>query len=176
MNNPLLKSVRLLAAIALVLPISSCAGSSQLLNLPSDSTGRSLNSPAAEQDPQITGRYIVFASDRGRSQDIYLYDLTNRRLIDLPGLNALDAIASHPSVSQNGRYIAFAATRQGESDIYLYNRDTRQTRNLTANLRADVRNPAISADGNRIAFQSSNNGQWDIQVYDRSGKPLKLPR
>jgi len=170
MNN---KQTLFIVAIATLL--TSCVGPSRLLNLPFDATGRAINSPFAERDPQISGRYLVFTSDRGRSQDIYLYDLTNQQLIDLPGINALDAIASHPSISQDGRYIVFVAHRQGESNIYLYNRETRQLRNLTTNLRAEVRNPVISADGRRIAFQTSSRGQWDIRVYDRAGKPLKLP-
>jgi Tol biopolymer transport system component len=104
-----------------------------------------------------------------------LYDATTRSLIDLPGLNALDTIASHPAVSEDGQIIVFAATRQGRSGIYLYNRETRQLRNITENLQAEVRNPTISADGSTIAFESGKNGQWDILVYDRSGKPLDLP-
>jgi Tol biopolymer transport system component len=139
---------------------------------PFDPSGRSLNSPFADQSPQMAGRYMVFVSDRRGSQDIYLYDLTGQRLIDLPGLNALDMIASHPSVSADGKFIVFAGIRQGLSGIYLYNRDTRQLRNLTATLRAAVRNPSISADGRRIAFESSTNGQWDVVVYDRSGQPI----
>jgi Tol biopolymer transport system component len=87
----------------------------------------------------------------------------------------LDAIASHPAVTEDGNTIVFAAIRQGRSGIYLYNRVTLQLRNLTENLRAEVRNPTISADGSTIAFESSQNGRWEIVVYDRSGKPLNLP-
>ncbi len=169
------RSLFLSAAIAVTGLLTSCTSYGQLLDFPFDPAGRSLNSLQSELTPQVTGRYIVFVSDRRGSQDIYLYDATERRLIDLPGLNALDAIASHPAVSKDGNTIVFAATRQGRSDIYLYNRETRQLRNLTENLQAEVRNPTISADGRTIAFESSENGQWDIVVYDRSGKPLDLP-
>ncbi|MBR8840206.1 MAG: PD40 domain-containing protein, partial [Stigonema ocellatum SAG 48.90 = DSM 106950] len=61
---------------------------------------------------------------------------------------------------------------QGRSAIILYDRETRQSRNLTANLQAEVRNPTISADGKKIAFESSVNGQWDSLVYNRSGQAL----
>lgn len=165
----------LLVAIALSSLLTSCTGSVRLLDFPFDPAGRSLNSSLSELTPQVTGRYIVFISDRRGTQDVYLYDATARSLIDLPGLNTLDAIASHPAMSEDGRTIVFAAIRQGRSGIYLYNRETRQLRNLTENLPAEVRNPTISADGSTIAFESSKNGQWDILIYDRSGKPLDLP-
>ncbi len=134
-----------------------------------------MNSPFAEMQPAIAGRYIVFASDRRSSQDIYLYDTVIRNLIEVPGLNTLDMSASNPVISENGRYIAYVGARSGLTDIYLYDRDTRQARNLTENLKAEVRHPSISADGNAIAFQSSANGQWDIVVYNRFGQPITQP-
>lgn len=158
-----------------VLAVSSVLGgcsTAYLVNTPFDPGGRSLNSPFAELTPRISGRYIVFASDRRSSQDIYLYDTTTRNLIELPGLNAIDVIESSPAISESGRYIVFAGSREGRSSIYLYDRDTRQLRNLTENLRAQVRNPTISADGNTIAFESSATGQWDILLYNRAGQPI----
>lgn len=164
-----------LAAFASAGLLSSCTSYPRLLNYPFDPGGRSLNSAAEELSPQISGRYIVFTSDRRGSQDVYLFDMLDGRLIDLPGLNAFDTIASDPAISQNGNYIVFAASRQGRLAIFLYDRETRQLRNLTANLQAEVRHPTISADGNTIAFESSANGQWDILVYDRFGQPLNVP-
>lgn len=125
--------------------------------------------------PAIAGRYIVFASDRRGSQDIYLYDTVGRNLVDVPGLNTLDVSESSPVISENGRYIAYVGARGGLTDVYLYDRDTRQARNLTGALNAEVRSPSISADGNAIAFQSSVNGQWDILVYNRFGQPIAQP-
>ncbi|MGI8500702.1 MAG: TolB family protein [Hassallia sp.] len=161
--------------LALTGLLSGCVGYPRLLSYPFDPGGRSLNSSASELNPQISGRYIVFTSDRRGSQDVYMFDMVTRNLIDLPGLNSLDAIASHPSADDDGRFIVFVASRQGRSAIFLYDRETRQSRNLTANLQAEVRNPTISADGSRISFESSFNGQWDIFVYDRSGQRLNIP-
>lgn len=162
--------------VALTGLLTSCTESVRLLDYGFDPGGRSLNSAASELTPQVTGRYIVFISDRRGSQDVYLYDITERRLIDLPGLNALNAIASHPAISEDGKSIVFAASREGRSAIYLYNRETAQLQNLSENLRAEVRNPTISADGSTIAFESSQNGKWEIAVYNRSGQPLDLPK
>jgi Tol biopolymer transport system component len=162
--------------IALSSLLSSCAGYPQVLNFPYDPGGRSLNSPTSELTPQIAAsRYIAFVSDRNGSQDVYLFDALSRGLIDLPGLNSLNEIASHPSVSQDGRYLVFAASSNGKSEIYLYDRETQQKRSISTKIAAEVRNPTISADGNKIAFEVATDGQWDIYVCDRSGEPLDLP-
>ncbi|MGV2830070.1 TolB family protein [Myxosarcina sp. GI1(2024)] len=155
--------------------IGGCGGYPRLLNFPFDTRGRSLNSPALEVQPQISSQFIVFVSDRNGSQDIYLYDAQQRRLVDLPTLNSFDEVAANPSISEDGRYIVFTLSRQGRSDIYIYDRTTLVKRNLTANLQAQVRNPSISADGSRITFEIAADGQWDIAVYNRSGQPLNLP-
>ncbi len=160
---------------ALVTVLTGCVGYPRLLSTPFDPSGRSLNSSFTETTPQISGRYVVFMSDRRGSQDIYLYDTAESRLIELPGLNAFDTITSHPGVSADGRFIVFAASRQGRSGIYVYNRDTRQLQNLVPNLQAEVRNPTISADGRAIAFEAAINGQWDILLYNRFGQPLNVP-
>lgn len=154
--------------------LGGCVGPS-LVNFPFDPGGRSLNSSFGEMTPRIAGRYLVFASDRRGSQDVYLYDTVTRNLIDLPGLNAIDLVAASPAISENGRFIVFAGTREGRSGIYLYDRETRQLRNLTENLRAEVRNPTISADGNTIAFESSARGQWDLALINRNGQPINAP-
>ena len=138
-----------------------------------------LNSRFSEQSPNLSGRYIAFVSDRQGSQALYLFDLRDRRLIPLPGLDRLDSRfdggVSHPAVSENGNWIVFAASREGRSGIFLYRRNSRQVRSLVPSLRGEMRNPTISADGDRIAFEISRNGQWDIAVYSRQGRPLGIP-
>ena len=156
--------------------LAGCAGSPRLIQYPVDGAETDLNSPTSEFDPQITDRYIVFASDRRGRQDIYLYDRQEKALVDLPGLNRLDVIASAPAISGGGGFIAFVGIRGKQSDIYLYNRETRQLRNLTANLEAEVRSPTVGGEGAIVAFESSANGQWDILVYNRYGQPLNLPQ
>jgi len=146
--------------------LTGCFGYPRILDYPVEGGDRGLNSLSAELDPQISGHYIVFTSDRQGSQNVYLFDIIKRNLVDLPGLNSLDTLFSHPSISDNGQWIVFAAIYQGRSDIYLYNRETRQSENLTAHLASEVRNPTISANGSKIAFEYSNNGHWDVLVYD----------
>ncbi len=154
--------------------LSGCNGYPRLLNFPFDPGGRSLNSPTTELTPQVASPYIVFVSDRNGSEDVYLFNSQTRRLMDLPGLNSLVEVASHPSISEDGRYIVFAVSRQGKRGIYLYDRQTQQKRNLTENLQAEVRNPTISADGSRIAYEIAKQGQWDIRICDRTGQPFEF--
>jgi len=158
----------------LSLVLSSC-GYPRYLSLPFDRSGRGVNSPSEELSPQISFPFLIFASDRNGSQSIYLYNLRTRRLEDLPRLNALDQVASHPSISEDGRYVVFALTRQGKTDIVIYDQQSQQKRNLTESLNADVRNPVINADGDRLAFEVAKQGQWDIMVMDIQGNILNTP-
>ena len=166
---------KIVSVISISSLLNGCLGYPRILNFPFDPGGRSLNSAASELTPQVTSSYITFVSDRNGSQDVYLYDANRRSLIPLPGLNSLNIITTHPSISEDGRYLVFAANFQGKSGIYLYNRETGQKRNLTESLSAEVRNPTISADGTKIAFEAATDGQWDIFVYARSGKRINLP-
>ncbi|MEY2985278.1 MAG: hypothetical protein RLZZ568_1895 [Cyanobacteriota bacterium] len=143
--------------------------------LPFDRNGRSVNSASEELSPHISFPFVTFTSDRNGSQGIYLYNLQSRRLENLPRLNALDQVSSHPSMSEDGRYVVFALSRQGKTDIIIYDRLTEQKRNLTESLNADVRNPVMSANGDHLAFEVAKQGQWDIMVMDSRGNILTPP-
>jgi len=155
--------------------LSSCSAA-HWLNLPVAPNGLSLNSPYSETEPDFVGdRYLAFVSDRNGSQDIYLYDLQERHLIDLPELNSVDSVAAHPRLSSDGRYLVFEGNTQGTSNIYLYDRKMHVLKNLTAALNADVRHPSISADGSLIVFESNAQGRWNLELYNRFGKPVPIP-
>jgi Tol biopolymer transport system component len=167
--------LRIGMAIALLFALSSC-GTARQLNLPFNPSDTSLNTPYSETEPYFaSGRYLTFVSDRSGTPDVYLYDVQERRLVELPGLNSVDSVATHPRISDNGRYLVFAGNRQGKTDVYLYDRQMRVLKNLTQSLNADVRYPSISADGKTIAFESNAQGKWDIFLYNQSGRPIALP-
>ncbi len=165
---------RAILLLAILSGLMGCAGPRPLL-FPVDPGGQGLNSPFGENSPRISGRYLVFTSDRRGSQNVYLFDLREQRLLELPGLNSADMVVSSPTVSEDGRYLAFAGSRAGRTGIYFYDRELRSLRNLTENLQAEVRNPTMTADGSEIAFEASTNGQWDILLYNRAGQPLPVP-
>lgn len=153
--------------------LSSCSNYPRLLNFPFSDNNRSFNTPSAEFNASVSGNYITYVSDRNGSQDIYLFDAKNRRLIDLPGLNAFDEVASNPSISEDGRYLVFSLLAQGKSGLYLYDRTTQQKRLLIPQTKQEIRNPMISSNGEKIVFEIARNGQWDIVVTDIRGNVLE---
>jgi dipeptidyl aminopeptidase/acylaminoacyl peptidase len=128
-----------------------------------------LNSRYTDEQPALSGngRFVAFVSNRDGDRKIVMYDLQQRRFVDLPRLNQRDAIAENPSVSRTGRYIAYIASDQGRPEIELYDRVTKRSQVLTNGYRGWVRNPSLSPDGRYIVFETSRRGQWDIEVVDR---------
>ncbi|MFS8885397.1 TolB family protein [Synechococcus sp. H70.2] len=136
-----------------------------------------LNSIFPDGEPALSGdgRYLVFSSARSGSQDIFLYDMVERRLVDLPGLNSSDVAASSPDISADGRYIVYVSNALGKSEIFLYDRETRRVENISSRVPGDVRNPTISGDGRFIAFESNGRGQWHIEIFDRGPAAATRP-
>ena len=139
---------------------------------PTQSLGATLNSTSSENHPRFSydGRYVVFASDRRNHRQIYVYDLTRRQLLPLPGLNQVGVLHDQPDISADGRYIVYVSERSGKPDVVIYDRKTYQTETITQNLLGEVRNPTISGNGRFIAFETNRSGQWDIEVYDRGAQ------
>jgi len=148
------------------------------LTPPTQNFGAALNSSAADQEPGYSydGRYLVFTSDRLAQRSIYLYDVQQRRLINLPGLNQPNTLQEQPDISADGRYIVYISEQLGKPDVFVYDRQTFQSERITENILGEVRHPTISGNGRFIAFESSRSGQWDIEIYDRgAGIELSLP-
>lgn len=167
-----------LLAIVVLSGLSGC-GDSSLVTPPPENFASSLNTTSAEQNPRFSydGRYLVLASDRQAQRTIWLYDLQNRRLVPLPGLNQRGILQDQPDISADGRYIVYVSEESGKPDIFLYDRQTLQTKNISKNWLGEVRQPTISGNGRFIAFESNRTGQWDIAIYDRgSSVELSLPQ
>jgi Tol biopolymer transport system component len=172
-------------ALCLVIGLASCGGSlwggfgsGGFVTPPTQNLGASLNSSAADQEPSYSydGRYLVFASDRLAQRSIYLYDMQQRRLVDLPGLNQPNTLQEQPDISADGRYIVYISEQLGKPDVFVYDRQTSEAKRLTENILAEVRHPTISGNGRFVAFESNRSGQWNIEIYDRgTGVDLSLP-
>lgn len=157
------------AAIALLGFMLVACQETAFVTPPADPLGSNLNSLHSEKNPRLSddGRYLVFSSDRQQQRRIFLYDLSQRKLLPLPGLNQPNIFYDQPDISRNGRYLVYTSEQEGKTNVYLYDRQSFQSQNLTRNYVGQVRNPTISGDGRWIAFEGDRTGQWDIEVIDR---------
>ncbi|MEO8891243.1 MAG: biopolymer transporter [Coleofasciculaceae cyanobacterium] len=179
------RKILLVLAVGLIWGLSGCLNSfldgfnsRGFVTPPTQTLGATLNSIAPDQEPRYSydGRYLVFSSDRLAQRSIYLYDVQQRRLIDLPGLNQPRSLQEQPDISADGRYIVYISEQQGKPDVFVYDRQSLQAEPITEDILAEVRHPTISGNGRFIAFESMRSGQWDIEIYDRgAGVELSLP-
>ncbi|MGH8129500.1 MAG: TolB family protein [Steroidobacteraceae bacterium] len=110
--------------------------------------------PGADATPiwSPDGTRVVFASDRGGNEDVWIVRADGTDLRNLTNHPASD---SHPSWSPDGRLIVFCSTRgDGENDdIYVIDTDATKLRRLTDNgLNWDTF-PSFSPDGRTILFR-----------------------
>ncbi len=153
--------------ILFTMGITGCLDT-QLFNPPQILTG-GINSQSPDEYPAYSsdGRYLAFASDRNNNRDIFLYDLQQRRLVDLPNINRRDSRQDQPALNADGRFIAYVSSERGKTDIFVYDRQTQRSELLTSSIRGSVRHPTISGDGRYVAFETSQLGQWHIATVER---------
>lgn len=151
--------------LVLGLLIGGCVGQ---FNSPPQILSGGINSQRADEFPAYSsdGRYLAFASDRDRSRDIFLYDLQQKRLIDLPNLNRRDSSQDQPALSADGRFIAYVSNERGKTDILVYDRFRERSQLLTGAVKGSVRHPTISGDGRYVAYETSQLGQWNIAIVE----------
>lgn len=128
-----------------------------------------LNSRYNDGQPTLSGdgRWLALVSNRNGTSQILFYDLREKQLVNVPGLNQNNVVLDSPSLSRTGRYLVYVSSIRGRPDIALYDRATRQAELLTQGYRSWVRNPQISPEGRYIVFETAKRGQWDVEVFDR---------
>jgi Tol biopolymer transport system component len=139
--------------------------------------------------PSLTddGKFVAFsawAQPGGNPRwGVYLYDLTAKKLIDLPKLNGETTDQRQCALSGDGRYLAYASNVRGGvglTDVWMYDLKEKQVIALPEmNSKFTDMQPSLSADGRLIAFTSDRpggQGGRDIYLYDRIKKTfLPLP-
>src|SRR5262245_32438643 len=134
----------------------------------------------------LDGRYCAFASElENQTSKIFFWDLTEKKLVNLPVINDSPNAQLHPTLSGDGQVIAFAAwDRAGFSqrwDIVGYDVKNKKLLPLPRlnTQKFDERMPCLSADGRFLAFTSNapgGAGLTDIYLYDRKEeKVIALP-
>ncbi len=162
---------------AFLVGINGCSDSRWLTPPPQD-WGATLNSKANEGYPRFSydGHYLIFTSDRNYERNIFLYDVQQRRLVALPGLNLPNVMQDQPDLSADGRYIVYVSEQRGKPDVFIYDRQTFRSEPITNNFPGEIRHPTISGNGRFVAFEYNRGGQWDIEIYDRGPNiELSLP-
>lgn len=131
--------------------------------------------------PLIPGEdrpHVGFFAPVGQHAVIMVFDAARTTLWAMDSLGATprpltsEGFEAMPSGvnswSADGRELVYESTRTGEPDLWVLDFATGETRQLTADLRAD-RNPSWSADGQWILFKSERGRQTDLWVVPASG-------
>jgi hypothetical protein len=107
----LIQGMALFVAIASLMGLGSCQETGFIAPLPQD-LGSSLNTTRNEQNSRLSydGRYLVFASDRGRQRGIWLYDLVERRVSRRIKRKIISYVMRSPLCYRGSNYPAIAST------------------------------------------------------------------
>jgi beta propeller repeat protein len=124
----------------------------------STQTGFNIAGGTANQTfPDVDARHVVWISDAGGTDTVWLYDLAT-------GLgSAITSATSHkirPRVS--GSYVVWADDRNGNFDIYLYDIAAAQEQLLVGGSGDQV---LADVDGNRIVYTSNDSGFEQVYLY-----------
>lgn len=110
---------------------------------------------------------LIFPSDRSGSNRLYLLNLQNRLVTELP----IDAAYKpyYPSLSSDGQKVAFLSYKDEQGgELYRVNRDGSGLMRLTDAPDWDF-DPAFSPDGKQIAFCSKRDGRRGIYIMNADG-------
>src|SRR5262245_14414807 len=132
------------------------------------------------------GRFCAFSSElENQTGRIQLWDVQQKKFVDLPKINDSPNAQMSPSLSGDGKLLAFAAwDRPGGSkrwDIFLYDVPAKKFLDLPGlnTPSFDERMPAFDGFGKVLAFTSNikgGAGLTDIYLYDRAkAKVVPIP-
>ena len=132
------------------------------------------------------GRYCAFASEiENETSRIYLWDRTDKKLVDLPGINDSPNSQQWPTLGGDGQKLIFTTwNRPGSSqrwDLFSYDVASKNVGELAkANTQLyDERMPALSPDGKLLAFVTNDKagtGLMDIVLFDLASSAPITPK
>lgn len=144
-------------------------------------TPNAVFSPSLSADAKLLALSTWNRPGSSTRWDVGLYDLAQRKAIDLPGLNTSKHDERRAALSGDGLWLAYTTNAPdglGLTDIWLYERTSQQVLPLReVNSTATDSFPNLSRDGRLICFVSDREGGQggsDIYLYDRNDR-LFLP-
>jgi Tol biopolymer transport system component/predicted Ser/Thr protein kinase len=111
------------------------------------------------------GKHLLFSSDRGGNQDIWMMPVEGGEIQQLTTNVAPDWA---PAWSPDGMKIAFYSARSGNRDIWLMAAGGGPKKQMTWDESTET-GPVWSPDGKQIAFASGRRGNMDIWVIPAEG-------
>lgn len=131
------------------------------------------------------GRFCAFASEvENQTSRILLWDLSKKKLVELPSINDSPNAQLRPSLSGDGKLLAFAAWNRPNAsqrwDLFVYDVPGRLM-TLTPDLNTqpfDERMPSLSHDGGILAHVSNDKsgaGLTDVRLYDSRTASIMAP-
>jgi beta propeller repeat protein len=112
-------------------------------------------------EPQIYGDKIVWEDLRNENDDIYMYDLSTKKELQI---TTNKSIQECPSIY--GNKIVWEDESDGRHDIYMEDLSTKTQVRISKS--GSAYNPEIY--GNKIVWEGESNGNEDIYMYDLSTK------
>lgn len=127
---------------------------------------------STEKHPSLSyaGEYLVYSSDKGGDDEIWIMDIWNKRTVQLTDNTSSD---DYPSFSPCGKKIVFASNRTGDWDIWMMNRDGSEQINITNSPKFDETDPEFSPDGKSILFVRLFPDDSEIFIMNRDNKDQK---
>lgn len=111
---------------------------------------------------------ILFASQLGETQDIFLSDYDGKNLVRLTAMGILNVT---PDISPKGDKIVFTSILKDRQELFFLDRAGKRTK-LYGEGEGLNSSPRFSPDARSIAFCSSKAGNPDIWTIDADGKNL----
>lgn len=128
-----------------------------------------LLSSREDSSPQFSpdGAKIVFVSQRGGNEEIWVSDGEGKNPVQLTSLSSLTGT---PRWSPDGLRIAFDSLSRGSADIYLISAEGGAVRQVTTEPSAESV-PSWSRDGRWLYFNSDRSGKREIWKMPVGGGP-----
>jgi TolB protein len=115
------------------------------------------------------GDQIAFCSYDNSNLNIYTYDLTRSKIIQItsrPGLNTT------PAWSPDGKVLAVALSEKSSLNLYQLSPDGRNQRRITTSSSISI-SPSWSSSGRELAFVSDRTGAPQIYVINVEGTDMR---